>query len=281
VVTTIYLDALFLLSGGMDFFLLLICGKLTDVFTSKPRLLVGACFGALYSVSVVLFFDSVFSTLASKMIASLLITLISYGRGSAVRFFRLWCTYLVSNFTLIGCVLVIGWLRERNLLAMRFSSIVIAVVLFYTAVSLLLKRVARPRDRDASVVIEFCGKTCTLHALVDTGNLVRDPLSGAPVIVADLNALKCLFDSETFAMFECAKPENYPYLIETLEFAHRVRLIPYCTVGTNTALMLAFRPDSVTVNKKSMKNALVGFCTSRVSRCGEFDALVGVGEERI
>lgn len=279
VITTVYLDALFLLSGLIDYCLLLICGKLADVTAGKLRLLAGTVLGALYSLTVVIFFNSVFSALLTKLVASLLIVLLSYGFGRVSRFLRLWSVYIISNFTLIGSVLAIGWIRENDPYTIRFSNIVIAAVLFYVAVSLLLKRMIRMRDRDVTVEIEYCGKRCSLHALVDTGNLLRDPLSHAPVVIVDLCAVKSLFDSKTYSMLETVESENYLYLARTMGLSNRVRLIPYYTVGSKSELMLAFRPDAIFVNQRELKHALVAFSPSHISSCGEFEALVGVGEE--
>lgn len=280
-VVTVYLDGLFLLGGAVDYGLLLICAKFANAHIRKTRSMIGAVLGGLYSVLTVVCCNTVASALFVKITVSLLVVLISFGAGTPGRFLRVWSTYLVSNFAFIGFALAVEVVRGGIPFAIRFSSLVISAVFYYGAVSLLLKRMMRARDRDAEVKIEFRGRTCQLHALVDTGNFAKDPIGHSSVIVAELTALKCLFDAKTYSAFAETNPQNYPYLLETLEFAECIRLIPYRTVGTESALMIAFRPDRVAINGKTAENTLIAFSPHRLSACGEFEALVGVGEDGI
>ncbi len=273
-VATVYLDALFLLSGTVDFCILVLCGKLADATIRKPRLLLGSAFGGLYSVVAVVFCNAELSAVLIKAAISLLIVAVSFGFKTFGGFLRVWCTYLISNFAFIGCVLAVGMIRGEPLYATRLSSLLIAALFYGAMVSFVLRRVARARDRDATVRIEFCGKTCLLHALVDTGNFVKDPIDRTSVIVVELEALKGLFDPKTYAEFEHAKSEDSPYLLERLGLANRVRLIPYHTVGNTPSLMVAFRPDRVFVDGKP-KNSLIALSPNRISKNGEFEALVG------
>ena len=106
------------------------------------------------------------------------------------------------------------------------------------------KRGAR---RHAHLSIEFHGRTCTVEALCDTGNLLRDPIGGKPCIVVDARHLKGIIPADllTIASKEAPPPPNV-----YARYAERIRLLS-ATSATGTRMLLALRVDRVTVDGKN------------------------------
>ena len=83
---------------------------------------------------------------------------------------------------------------------------------------------AGPGRQYVPVTIAYGTELVSLVALVDTGNTLRDPVSGRPVLVADADAAKRLAG---LSAAELACP------VETVASGNRMglRLIPYSAVG--------------------------------------------------
>ena len=108
------------------------------------------------------------------------------------------------------------------------------------------------------------GNAITLHALVDSGNLLRDPLSGRGVIVADRDRFRNRLPQ---ALLDDRFPTDH-------SLACRTRLIPVKTAAGD-GILRAILPDSLTVfDGKSRQAAdyLIAF-TSLGNRVEGFDAL--------
>ena len=56
-------------------------------------------------------------------------------------------------------------------------------------------------------------------------------------------------------------------------YAGKMRLIPYSAVGTQSGLLPAFRPDSLTVDSKAREDILVAISPTAVSGDG-FDCII-------
>ena len=120
-------------------------------------------------------------------------------------------------------------------------------------------------EQIVDVRIRFRGKQLLLRALVDTGNALRDPLTGKGVLVADG---LCAWELAGLSRDELKDPA----LTVTRRQDLPLRLIPYRTVG-EAGMLLALRCDSVKIGKEEA-GAVVAF-SARDFVPGEFRALTG------
>lgn len=116
------------------------------------------------------------------------------------------------------------------------------------------------------VCLTRSGKKRCITALYDTGNHLRDPISGQPVMVVGAQIagdLLGLTEEQLSAPVETMASAAIPGL----------RLIPYRAVGQPGGMLLAMRLDEVTVDGKE-GNALVAFAPQRIGNEG-YQALAG------
>lgn len=114
--------------------------------------------------------------------------------------------------------------------------------------------------------LSYRGKTVELNALEDTGNTLRDPVTGQTVLVADCKAAMELL---SLSMEALKAP------VETMAASPDMgyRLLPYQTVGQSGNFLLALRCDSVTVDGNRAGN-LVAFAPVEFGN-GAYHALTG------
>lgn len=119
------------------------------------------------------------------------------------------------------------------------------------------------------VPLELChgGKRVKLTALRDTGNTLRDPVTGESVLIVGTevaNQLLGLTKQEVSAPVETVASGKYSGL----------RLIPYRAVGQSCGMLLGMRLDEVKLNGVR-SNAMVAFTAEGLSAAGEYQALAG------
>lgn len=106
-----------------------------------------------------------------------------------------------------------------------------------------------------------------LTALVDSGNTLRDPVTGEDVVIIGPGPARCLTG---LSREQLEKP------LETL--ADRpvpgLRLIPYQTVGQGQGMLLAMRFPEVTVGKRK-SSRLVAFAPAALGEGSIYQALTG------
>lgn len=116
--------------------------------------------------------------------------------------------------------------------------------------------------------VEIChrGGRWALNALEDTGNTLRDPVTGEPVLVLEGKMGAQILG---LTMEELADPVT----AITAHPGEGLRLIPYQTVGQRGAFLLALRCERVTVGSRRT-GGLVAFAPERFGD-GSYGALTG------
>ena len=236
----IYIDSLFLLNLLVDY---LLC-------------LAAALFGAACSVAVYLpglgFLAGPFFRLAMGLGMGLIafyperrplrctgvLLAVAAGFGGA-----LWAVSLASG--------------GDGVLTLSFKNLLLAFALCYAVLCLLFRcRAALAEKRKAMVRLAFLGRSAEFIALVDTGNTLTDPLTGAPVLVACPHALRTVLLENTELFSRSGPVELIELSAHIPELAGRLRLIPYSAVGSS-GLLPVFRPDSLSVDGREDKELLV------------------------
>lgn len=246
---TVYLDVLVAVNFLVDYFLLYAAGQLSASAISRVRLCLGALLGAACSCSILLPPLPAALNCLITIGSCALMTLTAFGFSGWRRFARsmLWVAAVTAGYG--GLMLALWLLAEPRGLIINNGAVyidippellVLATVVCYAITSLysgqMRKRnLMRSRCR---VTITNGGSQVSLDAIVDTGNLLTEPFSGLPVIVAEREALQPVLP-EGFDSFdksgEASAGQSPPGF----------RVVPYSGVG-GKGIMLAFRPQKIT-----------------------------------
>lgn len=119
----------------------------------------------------------------------------------------------------------------------------------------------------AKTQILYKGKTVEVNALRDTGNTLRDPVSGEAILILGAEAAKVLAGLDR-------KMLGDPVGTLSKGKIPGLRLIPYRTVGQGSGMLLALRMDSVLMDGVKV-GTLVAFAPEGLDREGKFQALAG------
>lgn len=270
---TVYLDELFLLNFAVDYIVLWATARMSAAPFRRLRLLLGAAAGGVYAVAAYFGFARL-DCLAAKILAALAILLISFGFVSGKLFLRRVLTFFVFSFLLGGIAysasLMLGGSIEEGMIAAPWilraailvSALAVGIIGSFSRGSAVQREAGSVRVR-----LTLGGRSAEFDALRDSGNTLRDPLDGAPVLVAELDALAPLFSFDALQILRSATPVE---AVEALGASAKWRLLPFRTAA-GSSLMAAFRPDTAEIGGRSV-HILVAISGGSL---GAYPALVG------
>lgn len=257
--TVIYIDSVFLLNTVMDYLLLLAAARLAGLPLRRRRYLLGGLAGGAYAAAVFLPGLGWLSAVPVKLAAGILLCLIAYGGES--RLLRLVLLFFSVSCAMAGCVLGLGLLSGNGvpvvsgvfytnvdakvLLIASTSAYAVLTVVFRTAASHAAAGQLLP------VKVRLCGHTAELTALRDSGNSLREPAGGRPVLVVSPGFLDGALPRTARALLTPERLSRPDTLLEPLRRAApelRPRLLPYRAVGTAGGLLLAIRTEWTDIN---------------------------------
>lgn len=256
---TIYIDVLFVVNFFIDFLLLWTCGKLGGVKRKKWRVTLSALIGALYAVCVFFPTFSPAYLLVGKVAVSMILVAVAYSARTWKEFFKLLGLFYFTSFLFGGGIAGIMYLTKfgsrfdmvlsngsvyfnlpwKQLVAVSLCVFVLISVGVKTLKTYLMRQGLRGR-----VEIHLGEKSIRVDVLIDTGNQLVDPVTGAPVVVVALPALEKLLPEE---IAQAIEGEDLTTIYESLDeiWQSRIRLVPFSAIGTESGLMVGFRPDFI------------------------------------
>lgn len=273
----VYADLYVLVNTGMDLLCLMISAALTHRKILRRRAILGALFGGLYALGTLLSgVGGVFGVILDVAAAFLMCAIVFADKDTRLLFlWKVTAVYLITSFFLGGVMTALyTWLNRLNLpldalgedgISVWLFAVLAAVSGFLTTRGGMFFGLSK-KTQSVTVEAILFGQPLRFRAMVDSGNLLRDPLSGRSVIVVERKKLTRIL------------PKNFPKdgeLCGDYELAKKIRLIPTHT-ATGEGMLTAILPDSLTVIDGEGRRAADYLIapTSLGGRANGFDGLI-------
>ena len=253
----VWVDVCFAVNFAADYLLCLLAARLCSAPLRRGRYALAALFGALWALAAAIAGGALRAP-AGKLLSAAALCLVAFGgeRGFA----RLCAAFLALSAALGGAL----WALTLAFPGAPLSpaALTAAFVFFWAAASVFLRGCASRREREiAAVELRFLGRSACFRALVDTGNSLSDPVSGAHVMDVSPAALRGVF-GEHAALFSLAEPLEILSCADALDALRgRLRLVPYASVGAR-GFLVAFRPERLEVSGRERRDLLVALSPS-------------------
>ena len=118
--------------------------------------------------------------------------------------------------------------------------------------------------------------------MVDTGNMLKEPITGTPVAVVERTSLYDLLPKEILNNTESILGgdfKNIPCDIQE-KYISKLKLIPFSSLGKQNGMLIGIRPEYVKVitdeQEKINKNVIIGIYEKSLTKKGEYQALIGI-----
>lgn len=243
----VYIDIVFLTNLLMDYILLRLVGLMFRCRGGRRRCLLAAAVGALFSCFILYVQTDRF----------LPVTILLHG---ACAMGMIW----------LGCGLHKGSLLVKAMIAMYLTAFLLGgfleavtsgkgitwrmFVLFsigsYLGLSTLIYLSDSIRAQWKNIypiTLSYQGKVQSAYGYYDTGNLLSDPISGAPVSVVESDFLETMLPGEVIDKLKHLN-ENQGEPESTELVSLKPRFLPYRTVGRENDLMLAITLEDLCIH---------------------------------
>ena len=251
---TVYLDVLFLINFAVNTIILLLCIRLSCQKINFIRILLSSLIGSLYGVFVFTPWGKPLNSGAFKLLVSAGMIVVATGKITFKRrIYSLLMLYAVS-FICSGALMALVYFKGESILGgVKYINLVLSLIVSAITVFLILYVKGKKAFKEFKK-ITFCvnGNKVCLNALVDTGNMLTEPLSGMPVAIVECGCL-----SKSIGNLGNLK----------------LRFIPYKSLGCEGDMLTGFIPDSFMVDNNNVK-CCVAIYNGKLSASSEYEALI-------
>lgn len=274
---TVYIDVLFLVNFMINILIIEGTGIIMCADTKWYRSLSAAFVGAMYAVVVFFLGMKLAGSIAMKIALSALMVWIAFGFKKRLYFLKLWGSFYLASFIFGGSIIALMsttglgsrlgavYSNGEVYLNLPWQWVFISAVGTYALVAFFGRIRKRHISREAAMrelTIYIKGRKAQAKAIIDTGNSLFDPITGAPVIVCEHSMLKHIV------------PEGDALMEKMSDAGFKVRFIPFSSIGKEEGVMPGFIPDRVKIDGLEAKDCIIGITKSTLSETAEYHALL-------
>lgn len=292
----VYLDILIIENLIMNYIILYATSLFLKLKHDIPRFLLGSSIGVLYAILSLVFMSSTKTSLVilGKASLSMLIIAIAFNPKRFGMFIKTLITFYVVTFIFAGSAFALimlggmGGVTKDGFMYLHWDfpvnyivpTAAIGMFLFGRFIRYIRER-SRASDCFVSLYIAINGNGVWVPALVDTGNELRDPISGYPVVIVEAKAVSSLLPEKIKEFF--AKQGKDPWCVDSdlLEsgWMSRFRVVPYRSIGCENGMLPGFKPDYIEIDdkgqeKKDVKDVIVCLYDKQLSEDNKYNALL-------
>lgn len=291
-----YLDVIWLLNFLFDSLLLYLTGILLKRKITHWRVLIGGLIGSSIILLAITPLSSITSHPFSKLMFSVAMVATAYGYKKFRYYIQnLMLFYLVTfligggligahyfvqfDFDLSTSVLFASIRGFGDPISWLFVLLGFPLAWYFSRRNIESIEITKIHyDQLVDVTFQLEEKSITVKGLVDSGNQVYDPISRLPVMFISMNNIQDDIPAELIRLSE--KPEE---LLDgnqeiPVKWESRLRIIPYKVVGKDHQLIIAIKPNELTIRKEDevivVNKGLISFTKQVLSSEDAFECIV-------
>ena len=288
---TIYVDIVLLENLCMNYIILFGTAYIIKIKVKHIRILLASLIGAVYAVLAYAGVFPIYANLITKIILSICMTYIAFNPKKLKGLIKELILFYLVSFALGGCAFALLYIvRPQDIfmkngvyigtypLKIALLGGITGFVITYVAIKIVKTRITK-NEIIYKAIIKIEEQEIEINVLLDTGNMLKDPISGDAVIMVEKNKLYKILPNEMLDntnKFLGGEFEN----AESLEYRKRIRFIPFTSVGKQNGMLLGIKPDLVKiitdVDEIVNEKAIIGVYEKTFSKSGKYSGLIGL-----
>ena len=251
----LYIDVLFLINFMMDYILLLLVNKMLKCTATHGRICIGAVLGAVLTCVIIVV--PMPYTFIKQILFHVLVNTCMIYVGLKIKQLRSFVKAIIMLYIgsfLLGGIIEAFWQYAR----MGSFFLVVAIVGYYLVLGIwkFITCVQRWNHCHCDVELYLGNAKYKIRGMIDTGNGLRDPISGKPVSVLDRGTMKKLMGEEMLK---------------------DIRYIPYQSIGKKSGVLPAVQIDKMCIyqsEERWVEQPLIAICEEEISAGEDYEMIL-------
>ena len=146
----------------------------------------------------------------------------------------------------------------------------------------IVKNKISKKDMFCKIKIQLNKKQIETTAMIDTGNLLKEPITNTPVIVVEHTLLYDCMPKEILNNLDDILGGDFQKISEKTknEYISKLKIIPFSSLGKQHGMLLGIKPEYVIIKNEEGENKIddliVGIYNKSLTKKGEYRALIGI-----
>lgn len=291
---TIYIDVVLIENLIMNYIILFSTALILKTKIKHIRLISGSILGAIYSVVAYMSILEIYSSMILKIILSIIIVYIAFNPQNAKQMCKYILIFYLTSFVFGGAAFALIYIIKPQDILMKnglflgtyplktvMLGAIIAFIVITTAFTIVKSKISK-KDMYCDIEIKLDNKEIKTKAMIDTGNMLKEPITNTPVVVVEHTLLYDCIPKEILNNLENILGGDFEKIPEDIriKYISRLKLIPFSSLGKQNGMLLGIKPEYIKIieeeKQEKKDNVIIGIYNKSLTKRGEYRALIGI-----
>lgn len=291
---TIYLDVVLIENLCMNYVILFATSYILKIKQKHIMMILSSLLGGIYAIATYMGVLKIYSNIFFKIVLSIIMIYLAFTPNTIKLLIKELIFFYLISFVFGGCAFaLLYFIKPQNILIRNGSYVgtypikiaILGGIVGFTIIVVALKLIKsklRKKDISYEITIWLGEKKITTTAILDTGNMLKDPITSMPVIIVEKETLKEILPNSILDNLKNIIGGDVPkevYEDENLKYITRFKVIPFKSIGKENGMLLGFKADKVTIKQEEkieiITKVIIGIYDYKLSKKNEYHALIG------
>ena len=254
------------------------------------RIIIASGLGSIYAIIAYITNISIYKSILPKIILAIMMIYIGFNPQNIKNMGKQLLIFYLTSFVFGGVALYLiyvikpqealiknGMFVGEYVLKVIFLGAIIAFIVIKISIKVIKTKI-NTKDMFCKIKINFNNQTIETTAMIDTGNLAKEPITNTPVVIVESSLLENSIPKSILNNVDnilAGKLDNIPE-----EYISKLRFIPFSSLGKQNGMLLGIKADQIETQTneetKTIKNIILGIYDKSLTKRGEYRALVGL-----
>ena len=291
---TIYVDVVLIENLIMNYIILLATGLILKTKLKHLRLIIASLLGAIYSIVAYINFLEIYSNFFLKILLSVIIVYIAFNPQTMKKMWKSLLIFYLTSLVFGGAAFALIYIiRPQDILMKNglflgtyplktvILAAIVAFIVIITAFTIVKTKVTK-KDMFCNIEIKLNGKILKTKALIDSGNMLKEPITNTPVVAIERSLLYEYLPKEILNHLDDIIGGDLEKIPEEIrnQYISRLKLIPFSSLGKQNGMLIGIKPEYLKIIKEEQEikkeNVILGIYNKSLTKKGEYRALMGM-----
>ena len=265
----------------------------TIILKIKPKIIrmnLSSAIGSIYAIITYTNQLSIYTSIISKIILAIVMVYVAFNPHNMKSMWKQVLIFYLTSFVFGGVALyLIYFIKPQEIfikngifvggyvLKVVFLGAIMAFIVIKISIKIIKTKI-NAKDMYCKIRIKLNGKEIATNAMIDTGNLAKEPITNTPVVIVESSLLENIVPLNILNNIDNILIGQLDNIDE--EYISKLRCIPFSSLGKQSGMLLGIKADEIIVEKeddiKVSKNVIIGIYDNSLTKRGEYRALVGL-----
>ena len=291
---TVYLDIIFLENLIINYIILYATGIILKIQIRNLKIFFASLIGAIYSVVYYIVQFGLYSNFIVKLILSIVMIYVAFNPINFKTLVRQVLLFYLVSFVFAGATIAIIYMVNSQNITIQngvfvgnytmvtvLIGIAIAYIVVITAFKMVKTRISK-KDLICDIEVTINGQDIRTKGMIDTGNLLKEPITNLPVVVMEYTLFYDVIPKEILNNLEKILGGDLSEIPKKIQeqYIPKLKVIPFTSLGKQNGMLLGVKAEEVIVRYndevKKIDKAVIGIYDKSLTKKGEYRALLGV-----